>query len=94
MIKRLSFILIIFILSCAKDTSEDNSLISDNSNSNPSNICTTPEDRWLYWTNVYDYDGNGLIDIFNTLNAEVVLHRWEWNGSKFIKKPYTNPFGY
>jgi len=75
-------------------TDLSNSLISDNSNSNPSNICTTPEDRWLYWTNVYDYDGNGLIDIFNTLNAEVVLHRWEWNGSKFIKKPYTNPFGY
>ena len=68
--------------------------IDNNYNSNPNNICTFPENAWFYWTNVYDFDGNGMIDIFNTLTSTAVRHRWEWNGSKFIKQSYTNPFGY
>ena len=31
------------------------------------------------------YDDNGLLDIYNYQMDNRPLHRWEWNGSKYIK---------
>ena len=44
---------------------------------------------------ISDFDNDGLIDMYSEdsrIGPNFI--RWEWNGSKFIKKPYTNPFGY
>jgi hypothetical protein len=45
---------------------------------------------WIKWLIVKDYDNNGLIDLFTPLIYSVGpgdknFHRWEWNGSKYIK---------
>ena len=59
-------------------------LIEDNVNSNALNMCS-PEDGWLYNTRLEDYDGNGSLNLFNSLVNYRIQHIWEWNGFKFIK---------
>ena len=59
-------------------------LIEDNVNSNALNMCS-PEDGWFYNTRLEDYDGNGSLNLFNSLVNYRIQHIWEWNGSKFIK---------
>ena len=39
-------------------------------------------------TNVEDYEGDGTLNIFNSLVSHKVQHIWEWNGSKFLKVTY------
>lgn len=47
--------------------------------------CGNPENNWIYWLNISDLDNNGNLDIHNKMMANRPFHRWEWNGSKFIK---------
>ena len=49
------------------------------------NYCGNPENNWIYRIVVDDYDDNGLLDIYNYQMDNRPLHRWEWNGSKYIK---------
>ena len=37
---------------------------------------------------VEDYEGDGTLNIFNSLVSHKVQHIWEWNGSKFVKTTY------
>lgn len=59
-------------------------LIDENVNSNQLSMCS-PSDAWFIHTRVEDYNGNGSINIFNSLVSYRDQHIWEWNGSKFIK---------
>ena len=47
--------------------------------------CANPSDNWIYWISINDYDNDGNLDIFNRMLENVPFHRWEWNGSKYIK---------
>ena len=47
--------------------------------------CANPSDNWIYWISINDYDNDGNLDIYNRMLEDRPLHRWEWNGSKFIK---------
>ena len=47
--------------------------------------CANPENNWIMWISIDDYDNDGNIDIFNKMMSNRPLHRWEWNGSKYIK---------
>jgi len=49
------------------------------------NYCGNPENNWIYWLNITDLDNDGNLDIHNKMLANRPFHRWEWNGSKFIK---------
>ena len=59
-------------------------LIDENVNSNQLSMCS-PSDSWFIHTRVEDYNGNGSINIYNSLVGYKDQHIWEWNGSKFIK---------
>ena len=48
----------------------------------------SPEDGWFIHTRVEDYEGDGTLNIFNSLVSYRVQHIWEWNGSEFIKIAY------
>ena len=79
-----------FIQICKVDTDRNiidytDQLIESNKLSSPNNFCQNPESSWFIQTRVEDYDGNGTLDIFNNLADHFYLHRWEWNGSRFIK---------
>lgn len=58
--------------------------IEDNVNFNRLDLCS-PEDGWFFHTRVEDYEGDGTLNIFNSLVQYREQHIWEWNGSKFIK---------
>ena len=47
--------------------------------------CANPANNWIMWISIDDYDNDGNIDIFNKMMSNRPLHRWEWNGSKYIK---------
>jgi hypothetical protein len=47
--------------------------------------CANPSDNWIFWISINDYDNDGNLDIFNRMLENVPFHRWEWNGSKYIK---------
>ena len=59
-------------------------LIENNVNSNSLELCK-PENSWFFHTRVEDYEGDGTLNIFNSLVGYRKQHIWEWNGSKFIK---------
>ena len=61
--------------------------IENNVNNNALQMCS-PEDGWFYHTRVEDYEGDGTLNIFNSLVSYRVRHIWEWNGSKFVKTAY------
>jgi hypothetical protein len=63
-------------------------LIENNYLDSPGSFCDQPETGWFIQTRVEDYDGNGSLNIFNSLVSRKVQHIWEWNGSKFIKTAY------
>ena len=65
-----------------------NELIENNSLDSPSYWCSNPETGWFIHTRVEDYEGNGILNLFNSLVSNKVQHMWEWNGSKFIKTAY------
>ena len=65
-----------------------NDLIENNSLDSPSYWCSNPETGWFIHTRVEDYEGNGILNLFNSLVSNKVQHMWEWNGSKFIKTAY------
>ena len=60
-------------------------LIESNKFDSPNNFCIEPESDWFIQTRIEDYDGDGILDIFNSLVGNLVQHRWEWNGTRFIK---------
>jgi len=47
--------------------------------------CANPSDNWIFWISINDYDNDGNLDIYNRMLENVPFHRWEWNGSKYIK---------
>ena len=47
--------------------------------------CANPSDSWIYWISINDYDNDGNLDIYNKMLDNIPFHRWEWNGSKYIK---------
>ena len=47
--------------------------------------CANPSDNWIYWISINDYDNDGNLDIYNKMLDNRPFHRWEWNGSKYIK---------
>ena len=47
--------------------------------------CGNPYNNWIFWLNITDLDNDGNLDIHNKMLANRPFHRWEWNGSKFIK---------
>ena len=47
--------------------------------------CANPSDNWIYWISINDYDNDGNLDIYNKMLENIPFHRWEWNGSKYIK---------
>ena len=61
--------------------------IENNVNNNALQMCS-PEDGWFFHTRVEDYEGDGTLNIFNSLVSYRVQHIWEWNGSKFVKTAY------
>lgn len=61
-----------------------NDLIEDNINSNQLSLCS-PEDGWFIQTRLEDYNGNGSLNLFNSLVDYRLQHIWEWNGSRFVK---------
>ena len=63
-------------------------LIESNNYSTPSLYCSNPETGWFIQTRVEDYEGDGTLNIFNSLVSHKVQHIWEWNGSKFVKTAY------
>ena len=64
---------------------KDRNIIDSNKLSTPNNFCQNLESSCFIQTRVEDYDGNGILDIFNNLVDQFYLHRWEWSESKFIK---------
>jgi hypothetical protein len=63
-------------------------LIESNNYDTPNLFCSNPETGWFIHTRVEDYEGDGTLNIFNSLVSHKVQHIWEWNGSKFIKIAY------
>ena len=63
-------------------------LIESNYNDSPNLYCSNPETGWFIQTRVEDYEGDGTLNIFNSLVSHKVQHIWEWNGSKFLKVTY------
>ena len=51
----------------------------------PEDFCNNLDNNWIYWLNVDDYDNDGNLDISNKMMTNRPLHRWEWNGSKYVK---------
>ena len=47
--------------------------------------CANPSDNWIFWISINDYDNDGNLDIYNRMLENLPFHRWEWNGSKYIK---------
>ena len=47
--------------------------------------CANPANNWIYWISINDYDNDGNLDIYNKMLDNRPFHRWEWNGSKYIK---------
>ncbi|MDA8934866.1 VCBS repeat-containing protein [Flavobacteriaceae bacterium] len=47
--------------------------------------CANPSNNWIYWISINDYDNDGNLDIYNKMLDNIPFHRWEWNGSKYIK---------
>ena len=47
--------------------------------------CANPANNWIYWISINDYDNDGNLDIYNKMLDNRPFHRWEWNGSKFVK---------
>ena len=62
-----------------------NTLIEDFYSDQPNDYCGNPFNNWIYWIVVDDYDNDGNLDIYNKMMSNRPLHRWEWNGSKYIK---------
>ena len=52
---------------------------------NLEDYCGNPYNNWIFWLNITDLDNDGNLDIHNKMLANRPFHRWEWNGSKFIK---------
>ena len=63
-------------------------LIESNYDNSPNLFCSNPETGWFIQTRVEDYEGDGTLNIFNSLVSHKVQHIWEWNGSKFVKTAY------
>ncbi len=63
-------------------------LIESNNYNTPNLFCSNPETGWFIHTRVEDYEGDGTLNIFNSLVSHKVQHIWEWNGSKFVKTTY------
>ena len=63
-------------------------LIESNYDDSPNLYCSNPETGWFIQTRVEDYEGDGTLNIFNSLVSHKVQHIWEWNGSKFLKVTY------
>ena len=63
-------------------------LIESNNYDTPNLFCSNPETGWFIHTRVEDYEGDGTLNIFNSLVSHKVQHIWEWNGSKFVKTAY------
>ena len=79
-----------FIQICKVDTDRNiidytDQLIESNKLSTPNNFCQNRESMWFIQTRVEDYDGNGSLDLFNSLVDRAIQHGWEWKGSRFIK---------
>ena len=63
-------------------------LIENSYLATPGLFCSNPETGWFIQTRVEDYEGDGTLNIFNSLVSHKVQHIWEWNGSKFVKTTY------
>ena len=63
-------------------------LIENSYLATPGLFCSNPETGWFIQTRVEDYEGDGTLNIFNSLVSHKVQHIWEWNGSKFVKTGY------
>tara|TARA_B100000902_G_scaffold204373_1_gene194843 strand:- start:3 stop:1946 length:1944 start_codon:yes stop_codon:yes gene_type:complete len=61
------------------------SIIETYYSDSPEDFCNNLDNNWIYWLNVDDYDNDGNLDISNKMMANRPLHRWEWNGSKYVK---------
>ena len=79
------FIHVLSIDSSREITDITESIIQDFYSNQTENYCGNPENNWIYRIVVDDYDNNGLLDIYNQQMDNRPLHRWEWNGSKYIK---------
>ena len=79
------FIHVLSIDSSREITDITDSIIQDFYSNQTENYCGNPENNWIYRIVVDDYDDNGLLDIYNYQMDNRPLHRWEWNGSKYIK---------
>lgn len=79
------FIHVLSIDSSREITDITESIIQDFFSNQTESYCGNPENNWIYRIVVDDYDNNGLLDIYNHQMDNRPLHRWEWNGSKYIK---------
>ena len=79
------FIHILSVTSSREITDITNSTIENFYSNQTEDYCGNPENNWIYRIVVDDYDNNGALDIYNLQMDNRPLHRWEWNGSKFIK---------
>ncbi len=73
-------------------------MITGNSITGSQGACPQNDTLWITWMSAQDYDYDGELDIYSVMVApggdERILHRWEWNGSRFIRvSPKTIPNG-
>jgi len=88
------YLLLLFIITCSKDSTEDNSSVYV---APPTNTINTPSTSVTQYTitvsageggSVSTAGGtynDGNLDIYNKMLDNRPFHRWEWNGSKYIK---------
>jgi len=79
------FIHILSVTSSREITDITNSTIENFYSNQTEDYCGNPENNWIYRIVVDDYDNNGALDIYNLQMDNRPLHRWEWNGSKYIE---------
>ena len=86
MIKRLSFILLIFILSCAKDTSEDDSSVYVSPPSNTTNTGSTSTTVSRYTLTVNAGEGGSVSTYGGTYNdgTSISIVATPSEGAEFI----------
>lgn len=79
------YIQIIKVLSRTEIVDITNDIIDSYYSNETKDFCGLPENEWIYKIIVGDYDNDGNLDIYNRMQTNRPLHRWEWNGSRFVK---------
>ena len=79
------YIQIIKVLSRTEIVDITNDIIDSYYSNETKDYCGLPENEWIYKIIVGDYDNDGNLDIYNRMQTNRPLHRWEWNGSRFVK---------